>query len=171
VRSVVPLGVAVLGALGIVQVAWAAGAEDEAALQAYLKATSKGSYDYQIGWADLNADGRQDAIVRFTSQEFCGSGGCGLEILVRRGRGFRSLGSTTITRLPVKVLETRHHGWRDISVFVAGGGILPGYTARMSFDGRRYPPNPTTPPARPMKGSFGRVIIDKDTPVHSLVPP
>jgi hypothetical protein len=145
--------------------------EDEAALQAYLKATSKVSYDYQVGWADLNGDGRQDALIRFTSRDFCGSGGCGLEILVREKRGFQSLGAATITRLPIKLLDARHHGWRDFSVFVAGGGILPGYTARMSFNGKRYPANPTTPPAGRMRGSLGRVLIDKDSPVRSVVLP
>ena len=167
-RRTALVGAAVLGVLGSVEVAWAANAEDEAALQAYLQATSKVSYDYQVGWADLNGDGRQDAIIRFTSQDFCGSGGCGLEILVQTKRGFRSVGGTTITRLPVKVLESRHHGWRDISVFVAGGGILPGYTARMLFNGRRYPPNPSTLPAKPMSNSPGRVLIDNTTPSRTL---
>ena len=168
-RWAAPFCAAFLGAFGVTQVAWAAKAEDETALQAYLKATSKVSYDYQVGWADLNADGLQDAVVRFTSQEFCGSGGCSIQVLQRTRTGFRKRGSTTITWLPIEVLPSRHHGWRDLSMFTAGGGVLPGYRSSWAFNGRKYP---FASQAGPLpKGLHGRAIIDKDAPVHSLVLP
>jgi hypothetical protein len=71
----------------------------------------------------------------------------------------------TTTQLPVEVLKTRHHGWRDISVLVAGGGIRPGYRARLAFDGTRYPSNPSVSPARPLRtGEVGESLIDRSTP-------
>jgi hypothetical protein len=124
---------------------------------------------YQVGWVDLNGDGRLDALIRDNGPAFCGSGGCGLRVLERTLTGFRSRGWMTITQLPVEVLNTRHHGWRDISVFVAGGGIRPGYQASLAYDGRRYPGNPTVSPARPLRaGELGEVLIDHSTPTLKL---
>jgi hypothetical protein len=55
---------------------------------------------------------------------------------------------TTVTRPPIQVLASKSNGWHDIAVRVAGGGIANGYDAELSFDGRKYPSNPTVPPAR-----------------------
>ena len=92
------------------------------------------------------------------SPEFCGSGGCKTLILQRHGEGYRTVMSATITWPPIRVLETRTHGWRDIGVTVAGGGINPPYEALMRFDGKRYPSNPSMEPAaRP--GAKGQTLI------------
>ncbi len=53
----------------------------------------------------------------------------------------------SITRPPIRVLPTVTHGWHDLGVMVAGGGIIPGYEARLRFDGHSYPSNPTVPSA------------------------
>ena len=45
----------------------------------------------------------------------------------------------TITWTPIRVLDATSHGWRNISVRVAGGGI-----------GKTYSQNPTVPAARPV---------------------
>ena len=65
----------------------------------------------------------------------------------------------TITQLPIMLLDTSSRGWRDVSVTVAGGGIPRAYSARLRFDGRQYPSNPTVPPAIPLKRMSGRVLI------------
>jgi hypothetical protein len=65
----------------------------------------------------------------------------------------------SVTRPPIRVLETRHQGWKDIGVTVSGGGAGPAYEAALAFDGRRYPSNPTTPPARPVKDAPGVTLI------------
>jgi hypothetical protein len=53
-------------------------------------------------------------------------------------------------------------GWRNLAVFVAGGGIMPGYFAELQFDGKSYPENPSIGPARPLKHKpKGRAIIQK----------
>jgi hypothetical protein len=58
------------------------------------------------------------------------------------------------------VLETSSHDWRDIGIYVSGGGTLIGYEAVVSFDGKKYPLNPTVPPGRPLKEHVpGRVVI------------
>lgn len=74
-----------------------------------------------------------------------------------------------ITQLPIRLLPGRSHGWRDIGVFVRGGGILPGYHARLSFDGRAYPSNPLMPPARRLRAAGpGRILISDATPTRAL---
>jgi len=56
------------------------------------------------------------------------------------------------------VLSHRTNGWRDLSVLVAGGGIIPGYQAVLQFDGRAYPSNPAMQKPAP-RGQTGDVVI------------
>ena len=117
---------------------------------------------YAAAFVDLNGDGKQEAVVYLTGRDLCGSGGCDLYIYTPRRGSWREVTALSITRLPVRLLRGRTHGWRDISVFVAGGGILPGYDAQLKFNGRTYPTNPTVPPARPLrKGIPGQVLIGR----------
>ena len=65
----------------------------------------------------------------------------------------------TVTRLPIRVMREKSYGWHDISVAVGGAGI-PAYEARIRFNGKKYPSNPSVAPAQPVKGEAqGRVII------------
>jgi len=110
--------------------------------------------------ADLNGDGRPEAFVYVTDQAYCGSGGCSLVVLSPQGNSYRVVLRSTVTQLPIRVLATSTCGWRDIGATVAGGGITRPYTARLRFDGHRYPSNPTVPPAVPLKHPTGDILID-----------
>ena len=111
-------------------------------------------------FVDLNGDGKDEAIVYLTGREWCGSGGCFTLILTREGASWRFVSKITITRPPIRVLASSSHGWHSISVSVMGGGIQPGYEAELAFDGKSYPRNPSTPPARPLAGKVeGKVAI------------
>jgi hypothetical protein len=114
---------------------------------------------YKRAGADLNGDGRSEAFVYVTDQSYCGSGGCTLVVLSPQGRSYRVVLRSTVTKLPISLLPTSTRGWRDVGVSVAGGGINRPYMARLRFNGRRYPSNPTVPPAVPLKESSGRVLI------------
>jgi len=114
---------------------------------------------YRRADVDLNRDGRLEALIYATDAGQCGSGGCNLFVLARAGGSWRVVSDVSVARPPVSLLPTTTHGWRDLSVFVAGGGIVQGYAARLRFDGRRYPGNPTVPPAVPLAGKTGRVLI------------
>lgn len=96
---------------------------------------------------DLNGDGIAEVIVHVTGRGVCGTGGCPTLILRRKRNTLSIVSNIAITRGPIRVLTTSSHGWHDISVVVAGGGIRPGYSARLSFDGNSYPRNPSVPPA------------------------
>jgi hypothetical protein len=118
---------------------------------------------------DLNGDGMREAIVRIVDSQVCGSGGCSMYILRRQGSRYRVVNWTSITRPPIRVLTTRSHGWRDISVFVQGGGIIRGYEARLPFDGKAYPLNPTMPPARRLRQPIGgQILISRSSREYSL---
>jgi len=96
---------------------------------------------------DLNGDGQPEIVVYISGDSWCGSGGCNMYILSTQKSAYKIVGRTSITHLPIRVLPTKTHGWHDLSVSIAGGGILHGYDAKLSFDGNRYPSNPTMPPA------------------------
>jgi hypothetical protein len=113
-----------------------------------------------VGFADLNDDGKPEAIVHLTSSYRCGSGGCTTLILVRQGDSWRILTEVSVTRAPILVVVTKSHGWRSIGVWVQGGGIQTGYEAELRFDGKTYPENPSMAPAGRLAGaSQGEVVI------------
>jgi len=114
---------------------------------------------YKRADADLDGDGWPEAFVYVRDPSYCGSGGCTLLILSPRGHGYRVVLRTTVTQLPIRLLSSSTIGWRDVGVAVAGGGVHSPYVVRLRFNGRRYPSNPTIPPAVPLKVASGRVLI------------
>jgi hypothetical protein len=130
-------------------------------LSSYLKQALHGDADlqYRAAQADLNRDGINEIIVYVTSPDYCGSGGCTMLVLERAGRSFRTRMKATVTRRPIRLLETRSYGWRDIGVTVGGGGVSLSHLAVMRFDGRRYPSNPTLAPAARLSRTPGTILI------------
>jgi hypothetical protein len=115
---------------------------------------------YLEAWVDLNGDGEKEVIVYLMEQSNCGSGGCRTVILQTKGSSYRIVTETTITRLPIRILTTKSHGWYDLTVRVQGGGILKPYEAELRFNGKTYPSNPTMPPARHLRETpKGEVLI------------
>lgn len=147
----------------------AAAAPIPAGLAAYVHDQQLTGYDYAL--SDLNGDGRPEALVYARrghedgqDVSLCGSGGCDLIVLSLTPTGYRVISDISITRPPIRVLPSVSHGWHDLSVLVAGGGILPGYRARLQFDGKTYPANPSVPPALRMKrDGQGKTVITADT--------
>ena len=152
-------------------------AEDslKAFLQRYLRRPS-GEDDkttrYLDAFVDLNGDGIPEVIVYITGAGWCGSGGCNTLILVRNGSTYSVLTEITITRRPIRVLASRApSGWRDLGVWVQGGGIQPGYEAALRFDGKSYPTNPSTPPARRSAGQVsGKSVVPSSASAKPLYP-
>src|SRR6188508_1174047 len=85
---------------------------------------------YVSAFADLNGDGRDEALVSLYSGLFCGSGGCALYIYTPSGGSWRELAELTIVNAPVRLLATSTRGWRDLAVQVRGGGMEIPYEAR-----------------------------------------
>ena len=128
----------------------------------------EGPTKFSSAFVDLK-DGTEEAIAYITGRGWCGTGGCNMLILAAQGTSYSVITSTTITRLPIRVLATKSNGWRDISVVVGGGGI-PIHEARLSFNGTEYPSNPSVAPALPLSEQVpGKTVIPvaiRDEPVY-----
>lgn len=119
---------------------------------------------YAAAFVDLKDDGTQEAIVYLIGPGWCGSGGCSSLILAPNGATFKVITRTTVTQLPIRVLPEKTNGWHDLGVGVGGGGIRAGYEARLRFNSKKYPSNPTVPPSQRLpKKVEGEVIIPSDT--------
>ena len=131
--------------------------------------TDYGNTSYVSAFADLNGDGRDEALVSLYSGLFCGSAGCALYIYTPAGTSWREVAELTIVNAPVRLLNTRSRGWRDLGVSVRGGGIEIPYEARMRFDGRTYASNPSLAP-RSQRAAPGRMLIGNDSERRRLFP-
>ncbi|QWC55997.1 hypothetical protein F7D01_01800 [Erythrobacter sp. 3-20A1M] len=114
------------------------------------------------GEIDLDGDGTMEALVYLDGPTVCGSGGCNLVVLRRASSGFQVLGRTTVTRLPLGVLDSSTGTMRDLWVTVGGGGLPTGYR-KLTWQGTAYPSNPTVAPAETID-QMGETIIAADKP-------
>ena len=99
-------------------------------------------------------------MIYVSGQRWCGSGGCTLLIVESQGSGFKVIGRTSVVQLPIRLLNNTRQGHSNIGVRVQGGGIQSGYEAILSFDGERYPGNPSLAPARRLTGkAVGKTLL------------
>lgn len=126
---------------------------------------------YSVVFADLNGDDQPEALVYAVATtgggeaDLCGSGGCDLYVLSLTSTGYHEVGRVSISHPPIRILRTTTKGWHDISVRVAGGGINPGYDARLQYNGVAYPGNPSVPPATRLGNNVGVVAITAMPPL------
>ena len=106
--------------------------------------------------------GAKEILVYISSNGWCGSGGCTLLFLESNGSSYKVIGRTTIVQLPIRVIVKKSNGLPDIGVWVQGGGIMNGYEAILSFNGHKYPSNPSVPPAQKSTvATVGKVVISE----------
>jgi hypothetical protein len=126
---------------------------------------------YVAAFFDLDDDERQEAIVYFMDPFHCGTGGCETWVLAPKNSSFRVVSKISIVQLPIRALATKSHGWHDLGVGVRGGGIQQGYEARLSFNGKKYPHNPTVPPAKRITGAVAiKTLIPESAKAEPLFP-
>jgi hypothetical protein len=115
-------------------------------LRAYVKAENSEpdkETRYLAAEARLKEGGKGQTLVYLLGNDWCGSSGCMLLVLDQDGHTYRVITEMAPTRPPVRVLSSEHKGWRDIGVWVGGGGIVHGYEVKLTFNGKTYPDNPT----------------------------
>lgn len=163
-----------LAALAVLAAPAAAQPSRDADLHAFLQerfADQRASFPdtrYAHGWADLNGDGRPEAFVYMMSGNFCGSGGCNLYIYTPEQGSFYQRARMTVTSTPVRVLNSRTGGWRDITVAVSGGGTR-ARNVLLTQRGGSYPGNPTVAPARTItRMPPGQVVIAAEPQARPL---
>lgn len=91
---------------------------------------------------DLNADGRPERVVHVVGPTACGSGGCPTLVFTPERSGHRLVSTISSTQPPIRAGRGRVKGWRNLIVRV-GGGATRERDVALSYDGRRYPGNPT----------------------------
>ena len=114
---------------------------------------------FEYALVDLNGDGVPDAIVRLTSRDWCGSGGCTMVIFRGGAGGYTFVAKATITQKPIKVSSEVLNGWHTLLVSVRGGGVQPGF-ALMRFNGSEYPRNPSVQPQASAEQVDAATILD-----------
>ena len=118
--------------------------------------------EYSSAYVDLNRDGIEELVVYVDESGSCGSGGCTTYILGTSRGNPRVISRITTTWPPIRVLTTSTNGWSDLAVRVQGGGIHPGYEAKLSYQDGSYPSNPATRPAERLAANTpGRVVISR----------
>ena len=116
---------------------------------------------------DLNGDGTPEVIVHVVGPGACGTGGCETHIFAKHGASYKLISTIDLSRPLVIAALRRSHGWRNLIVFVAGGGILPGYYAELRFNGKTYPDNPTLKPAKRISGKPRGTVLIKNFGVYT----
>ena len=111
---------------------------------------------------DLNGDGTPEVIVHVVGPSVCGTGGCETHIFARLGTAYKLISTIDLSRPLVIAALGRSHGWRNLIVFVAGGGNVRGYYAELRFNGKTYPENPTLKPAKRISGKPRGTVLIKD---------
>ena len=96
----------------------------------------KAARRFVAAFVDLNGDGIEEVVIYLPSD--CGSGGCSMYVLQTSGSSWREAAYRPIVQLPVRMLASRSHGWRDLSVVVSGGGVIHPYIDVYSYNGRKY---------------------------------
>ncbi|MBA2174900.1 hypothetical protein H0266_08345 [Halobacillus locisalis] len=94
---------------------------------------------------DLNDDGIEEVFVYLVGPFVCGTGGCSAVLFGQKEGEYLPLSRFSLVRNPVIVTNTVTNGYRDLIMYVAGGGIE-SFFARLSYDGSTYPLNPSVQP-------------------------
>ncbi|REJ09874.1 hypothetical protein [Halobacillus trueperi] len=97
---------------------------------------------YYYNRIDLNNDGDKEVFVFLVGPFVCGTGGCSAVILKENEGEYQVLSRFSLVRNPVIVSKTTTNGYRDLVMYVAGGGIED-FFAQVKFDGKTYPLNPS----------------------------
>ncbi|KAB7770127.1 hypothetical protein CKY51_05075 [Xanthomonas maliensis] len=112
----------------------------------------------------------RDAVVYINDNSYCGSSGCTLLVLAddrssaTAAPRYHPVSGFIVAKPPILALTTSHHGWHDLGVLVSGGGITEGYTATLTFDGARYPGDPSLPTRQKTPvAETASVLIDRPT--------
>ncbi len=139
---------------------------EAAILEVYPDAVTRGNgapTRYQYNRVDLNDDGRAETLVYLSGPTACGTGGCTALILESEGDRYRLVTQLSLVRPPVIVSEDKTWGWRNLILYVSGGGARPSYRL-LRFNGSTYPSNPSIQPELPIPSTVRGTAYLGDRP-------
>ncbi|PFG11953.1 hypothetical protein [Bacillus sp. es.036] len=103
------------------------------------------SIRYYYNKIDFNNDQIPETFVYLVGPMVCGTGGCSGLLLEEKNGDYTVKSRFSLVRTPVIIQNETTNGWKNIVMYVAGGGIEPGYH-KLKFDGENYPSNPSVQP-------------------------
>ncbi|MDV3427899.1 MAG: tetratricopeptide repeat protein [Bacillota bacterium] len=118
---------------------------EEALVEAFNLDQSEGKVRYYYNKVDLNEDGIPEVFVFLTGPFVCGTGGCSGAVFKQEDDEYKLLSSFSLVRNPVIISNTKTNGYRDIIMYVSGGGVESFY-AWVKYNGSVYPGNPSVQP-------------------------
>ncbi|WP_148301426.1 hypothetical protein [Asaia prunellae] len=93
----------------------------------------------------VNMNIQENTIIAYLDgTNYCGSGGCTTLILSygKENNKLRLVSRLTVVKLPIILLQSSSHGWRDMAVHVSARDEKSSF-AVLRFDGQKYPGNPS----------------------------
>jgi hypothetical protein len=115
-----------------------------------LKIMDKSERNFQYENVDLNDDGIPETFVRFSSNYFCGSGGCTFLLLDDKQNIITKF---TVMDAPIFVERKKIKGWSIL--LVKSGGVF----RELAFNGSKYPSNPSVVPKVPYDAPSSNAIV------------
>lgn len=103
------------------------------------------SIRYYYNKIDLNNDQIPEIFVYLVGPTVCGTGGCSGLLLEEKNGEYTVKSRFSLVLTPVIIQNETTNGWKDIVMYVTGGGIEPGYH-QLKFNGESYPSNPSVEP-------------------------
>jgi tetratricopeptide (TPR) repeat protein len=104
-----------------------------------------GNVRYYYNKVDLNEDRIPEVFVYLVGPFVCGTGGCSGVIFKQENGEYKVLSRFSLVNTPVIISNTKTNGYRDLIMYVSGGGIK-SFFARVKYDGKAYPMNPSIEP-------------------------
>jgi len=136
---------------------------EKALVKAFDLEQDEGNVRYYYNKVDLNEDGNPEVFVYLVGSPVCGTGGCSAAIFKQVNEEYILLSKFTLVNNPVIINNSKTNGYRDIIMYVSGGGIE-SFFAWVKYDGTTYPTNPSVQlKVNPGTKLQGITIIADDT--------
>src|SRR5690606_14549361 len=133
-KILIPASLAICGLIGCTSTA----VNPSSLALAVADATQEEAASYKSAYVDLNGDGKDDAVVLLSGNNWCGSGGCTMLVFRNVSTGYALVSRSTVTREPVVGSAVVSHSWKVLMVATKGVG-----DALMRSDGSAYPGMPS----------------------------
>ena len=118
---------------------------EEAFSKVYNLKRGEHKIKYYYNRIDLNNDNKPETFVYLLGPYVCGTGGCSGLIFQEVDDEYKLVSRFSLVRTPIIIQEKMTNGWKNIMMYVAGGGITPSYK-ELKFNGETYPLNPSVQP-------------------------
>jgi len=102
-------------------------------------------FRYYYNKIDLNGDNKPELFVYLVGPLFSGSGGSSAIIFKLKDNEYIPLSKFTLVHNPIIISKNSTNGWKNIIMYVSGGGADSGYV-EIKFNGSSYPSNPSIQP-------------------------